>query len=139
MFIEQPRCVDYVKPVSLTQTDLHTKLQLVVRNCKKLDADDNNSPYKYTSQTLVIQMKAVHWTLIQIAKHIRPLKTYWLSRRLFLSQNHQTRAAIDIPPRQHGVQMKLTLLEWCQLWFRQPLEHGPKDTDPSLYSLISDP
>ena len=59
MFIEQPRCVDYVKPVSLTQTDLHTKLQLVVRNYNKLDADDNNSPFKYTSQTLVIQMKAV--------------------------------------------------------------------------------
>ena len=43
MFIEQPRCVDYVKPVSLTQTDLHTKLQLVVRSYNKL----------------VIQMKAV--------------------------------------------------------------------------------
>ena len=59
MFIEQPRCVDYVKPDSLTQTDLHTKLQLVVWNYNKLDADDNNSPFKYTRQTMVIQMKAV--------------------------------------------------------------------------------
>ena len=59
MFIEQPRRVDYVKPVSFTQTDLHTKLQLVVRNYEKLDADDNDSPYQYTSKELIIQMKSV--------------------------------------------------------------------------------
>ena len=139
MSIEQPRCVDYVKPVSLTQTDLHTKLQIVVRNYNKLDADDNNSPFKYTSQTLVIHMKAVK--SIYSLDFDPDSKTYSASlpRPLFLSQNHQTRVAIDIPPRQHGVQMKLTLLEWCQLWSRQPPEHGPKDTDPSVYSLISDP
>ena len=45
MFIEQPRRVDYFKPVSQTQTDLHMRLQLVVRNYDEIDADDHNSPY----------------------------------------------------------------------------------------------
>ena len=45
MFIEEPRRVDYFKPVSQTQTDLHMRLQLVVRNYDEIDADDHNSPY----------------------------------------------------------------------------------------------